>query len=84
MRFLLDENLPRGVAELIRGWGHDVLVVADSSLRGSNDEALWQEASLQGRIIITRDSTFRSREPQRHLPVCCWFERPTTSKPPLL
>lgn len=58
MRFLLDENLPRSIGQLLRGWGHDVLVVADSALRGSSDEVLLHEADLERRIIIKRDLDF--------------------------
>jgi Domain of unknown function (DUF5615) len=33
MRFKLDENLSRGVAELFRGAGHDVMTVRDQRLQ---------------------------------------------------
>lgn len=58
MLFLLDENLPRRLAEVLRDQGHDVVAVSDSPLRGSADLFIWQEAAQQGRILITRDLDF--------------------------
>jgi predicted nuclease of predicted toxin-antitoxin system len=54
MRFLVDENLPRDVADLLREAGHDVTSVRES-LRGARDEEVWNAAAREKRVIITRD-----------------------------
>jgi hypothetical protein len=38
VRFKLDENLSRSVAELFRGAGHDVTTVREQQLHGAPDE----------------------------------------------
>lgn len=58
MRFLVDENLPRGVAEVLLDAGHDVLDVARSPHRGASDQELWALAAKDGRAIVTRDLGF--------------------------
>lgn len=55
MRFLIDENLPFGIAEYLLSLKHDVFDVAASNLRGSSDKFLWAKAATEKRIIITRD-----------------------------
>ncbi len=55
MRFLIDENVPFGIVKLLSSLNHDVLDVAASPLRGSNDKVLWSKAAEEGRILITRD-----------------------------
>ena len=58
MRFLVDENLPPIVTELLLQQGHDVHAIRDSNLRGSSDAVVWQIAANENRIVITRDLDF--------------------------
>ena len=58
MRFLVDENLPVEVADVLRRGDHDVLHVSQSSHRGASDQQLWRLAANEGRIIVTRDLDF--------------------------
>jgi hypothetical protein len=46
MRFNLDENLPRDLAEVLRSTGHDALTVVDQNLRGHMVEASGMAAAL--------------------------------------
>ena len=54
-RFILDENLPRRIAERLKAEGHDVVEVAAGPLRGKPDDYLWRRAAADGRIFVTRD-----------------------------
>jgi len=58
MRFLVDENLPMSLTEMLREEGHEVLDVREAGLRGASDETIWQTAGRQHRIVITRDLDF--------------------------
>ena len=58
MRFLVDENLPADVADILRRDGHDVLHVSQSNHRGASDQELWKLAADEGRIVVTRDLDF--------------------------
>ena len=58
MRFLVDENLPIDVAELLRREGHDVLYLPHTGNRGAVDKEVWGIATREDRIIITRDLDF--------------------------
>ena len=58
MYFLIDENLPPELAQVLEEQGHDVLDVRQSTFRGAADEVLWELASAQRRIIITQDRDF--------------------------
>ncbi len=58
MRFLVDENLPFSIVELLTSLKHDVFDVATSDLRGSSDKILWAKAAKEKRIIVTRDLDF--------------------------
>ena len=58
MRWLLDEGIPKRLAEWLRDRGDDVLVVAESEHRGEPDSALWRTAGLEQRVVITRDRGF--------------------------
>jgi uncharacterized protein with PIN domain len=59
MRFLLDENLPRSAARILRDAGHDVLAVVESLLRGQKDPQLLQVSNDEDRIFITLDGGIR-------------------------
>lgn len=58
MRFLVDENLPVDVADILRRADHDVLHVSQSDHRGALDKDLWRLAADEGRIVVTRDLDF--------------------------
>jgi predicted nuclease of predicted toxin-antitoxin system len=58
LRFLVDENLPGAVAELLRADGHDVLAVAPSAFRSADDTELWALAARERRVVVTRDLGF--------------------------
>ena len=54
MRFLVDENLPPAVAEMLRARGHDAVAMRECGL-GASDEHLLALAADQRRIVVTRD-----------------------------
>lgn len=58
MRFLVDENLPAEVADLLLTSGHDVVYVPRTDLHRSPDERLNEFAVRENRIIVIRDLDF--------------------------
>lgn len=58
MRFLVDENLPIDVVELLQDAGHDVSYVRESEHRGASDKEIWRLAVQERRVILTRDLDF--------------------------
>jgi predicted nuclease of predicted toxin-antitoxin system len=58
MRFLVDENLPAELAEILNKMDHDAIAVVGSVLEGSGDEDLWRFAHDNGRILISQDLDF--------------------------
>lgn len=57
MKFLLDENLPRSTAFVLRELGHDVYDVREI-LRGKRDEEIFNYAVSNDMTIITADRDF--------------------------
>jgi Domain of unknown function (DUF5615) len=55
VRFKLDENLSRSVAELFRGAGHDVTTVREQQLHGAPDEEVFDASVRENRALVTLD-----------------------------
>lgn len=58
VKFLVDENLPKEVAELLRDDGHDAVTVVERGLAESDDPPLGKLAKAEGRAIVTGDVDF--------------------------
>jgi predicted nuclease of predicted toxin-antitoxin system len=58
IRFLIDEDMPRSTAKLLRQAGFECLDVRDTELRGKKDDAVYQRAQKQERVIISGDLGF--------------------------
>lgn len=62
MKCLVDENLPRGIAIAFQEIGFVALSVLDNeSLRGRPDGAIFEYASMQNSVLVTRDLGFIDR-----------------------
>jgi predicted nuclease of predicted toxin-antitoxin system len=57
-KFLVDEDMPRATARILRARGHEVLDVRDCGLRGKTDEEVYRYALQEQAIIITGDFGF--------------------------
>jgi len=44
LKFLIDENMPRSTARLLRELGYEVQDIRDCGLRGAEDEAIYEFA----------------------------------------
>lgn len=56
MRLVLDEHIDPVIAEQLRERGHDVMAVADvPELRGRPDELVFDQATADGRAVVTYD-----------------------------
>ena len=55
MRFLLDEDLPPGAAEIARSLGVDAVGVHEISRRGYADDEQLRFAAAEERVFITRN-----------------------------
>ncbi len=53
MRLLADENVPTSTVEFFRDRGHEVILLADVLVRGTEDPAVARRASELGAIVIT-------------------------------
>ncbi len=53
MRFKLDENLPRELADDLRRLGHDPDSIVEEGLSGAKDRTVLQAARTAGRVLLT-------------------------------
>jgi len=58
MRFKVDENLPTGVAALLRAAGHDAATVNGEGVGGVRDKDLAELVKCEGRALVTLDVGF--------------------------
>jgi predicted nuclease of predicted toxin-antitoxin system len=58
MRFLIDEQLPPGLARWLRTVGHHAEHVRDIGLGGSGDRRLWDHAKASRAVLVTKDQDF--------------------------
>ena len=60
LKFLLDADMPRSSAKLIRSLGYNIEDVRDIGLRSAKDEEIVKYALKNNRIIMTRNVGFGS------------------------
>ena len=60
MKFKLDENMPTDLLLLLRQEGHDATDVAEEGLAGEEDPSILEEATKEGRVLLTFDTDFAS------------------------
>ena len=58
MRFLVDENLPDLLVELLKQYGHEAVHVYGIGLQGADDVLIGAHARREGLCLITRDRDF--------------------------
>lgn len=58
MRFLVDANMPRSTAALLRSLGHEVEFARDIGLAAAPDRDVAARAKLTDAILLTRDLDF--------------------------
>ena len=61
MRFLVDAQLPPGLAKWLGERGHSASAVRDAGLRESDDGSIWNFATAGGWTVITKDEDFVDR-----------------------
>lgn len=60
MKLLLDQGLPRSVAELLRAAGLDAVHVGDIGLATADDAVILDHARVQGQVVVTLDADFHA------------------------
>jgi predicted nuclease of predicted toxin-antitoxin system len=58
MRFIVDTNLPQGLASWLVSQGHEASHTSDWGMAAADDRVIWKYASDNGVIIITKDEDF--------------------------
>lgn len=58
LKFLLDADMPRSSAEVIRSIGYDVEDVRDIGMKATKDKDIIKYALHNNRIIVTKDTDF--------------------------
>lgn len=70
MRFLADENVPRGSINLLRSRGVDVLSASETA-RGSSDSELLEWSIRESSILLTFDRDFGALVFRSNRPTAC-------------
>ena len=58
MRFLIDANMPRSVAELLKRYDHEAVDVRDIGMGGATDSEIAAYAQMNSLVLVTRDFDF--------------------------
>lgn len=58
LKFVIDEEMPRSTATVLKTRGYEVLDVRDYGLRGKSDEEVFNFAQREDAIILTGDMGF--------------------------
>ena len=59
MRFLIDAQLPPGLAQRLAARGYEAEHVNRVGLGGKSDNDIWRHAVRTGAVLITKDDGFR-------------------------
>ena len=57
-KFLIDEDIPRSTAKVLRDRGYEVLDARDCGLRGTVDEEVFKFAQKEKAVLLTSDLGF--------------------------
>jgi predicted nuclease of predicted toxin-antitoxin system len=66
MKILVDENIPRITVRALRDLGHDVLDLRGTARQGFADQAVWELAQTEARILVTTDKGFVEHREEEH------------------
>lgn len=66
MRIFVDENIPLMTVTELRSLGHDVHDIRGTVDEGMQDDALWDMAQQEERILITTDKGFTHYRMRQH------------------
>jgi len=58
LKFVIDEDMPRSTAKVLRSKGYEALDARDYGLRGKNDEEVFNFAQKEKAVILTGDLGF--------------------------
>jgi predicted nuclease of predicted toxin-antitoxin system len=58
VKWLIDAQLPRALAQWLREKGHDAVHVVGLGLAEELDRGLWHYALQEGRIVVSKDEDF--------------------------
>lgn len=61
MKFLVDAQLPPALAHFLKKAGHSAVHVTDVGLKNADDSAIWDHASENHLVIVTKDEDFAER-----------------------
>jgi len=64
MRFILDENVPRSVEDVLTARGHEVASIREHVLPGSPDELVAAVSEYVGAVLVSHDGDFRKIAPR--------------------
>ena len=58
MKFLIDNALSPQFAKALRAAGHDAIHVRERNLQHAKDEEIFENATVEGRILVSADTDF--------------------------
>lgn len=58
LKFIIDEDMPRSTARILKTKGYEVLDVRDFGLRGKSDDEIYEFAQKEKAVILTGDLGF--------------------------
>ncbi len=82
MRFMIDADLPKTAATIVRGYGYEAIDVRDIGLGTAKDEVIAHHAQLDGCCIVTGDYDFadlRAYPPENYAGIIVFYIPPTAT-----
>jgi predicted nuclease of predicted toxin-antitoxin system len=82
MRFLVDADLPRSAADVVRHHGHEAVDVRDIGLRSTKDPEVARYAQREGCCLISGDYDFadiRNYPPDQYAGIVVLYLPPTAT-----
>jgi predicted nuclease of predicted toxin-antitoxin system len=75
MRFVVDAQLPPDLARFLRERGHEAWPVRDVGLRDAEDGDIWDYASRDQVVVVTKDEDFarRALSSRKAPPIVVWL-----------